>query len=203
MMRKFLILPVLFFTANTFAQMGDCDDAMNGIFDSIITKDYALTSQNNGEAYNASSYSKDKDVPLKYSPDKVFDGNIQTAWVEGAADEGLGEKLAFIIPEKSKSISIMPGLGIEKYFKMNNRVKTAKLVIYNIKEPYATQCYTALILGDIIFEKELSFTDEMKMQNFDLGLVTKEQTIAVLTITSVYDGSKWDDTCISEITIKQ
>jgi hypothetical protein len=160
--------------------------------------------------YSASSYLKDKKSPDRYAPFRAFDGKLETSWVEGKKGDGLGEKLAFSLKGAPVKIRIMPGFGIKKYFKMNNRVKTATLTIYAIKTILAHQCGEDYMIGDIVSKKRLNFQDSMTMQEFDTGLSGTEQKgiaetglIAVLEIHSVYKGTKWRDTCIAEIILVQ
>lgn len=156
--------------------------------------------------YSASSYLKDKKNPDRYAPFKAFDGKIETSWVEGKKDDGIGEKLAFSLMDSPVKIRIMPGFGIKKYFKMNNRVKSATLTVYAIKAVLAHQCGEDYMIGDIVSQKKLSFKDSMKMQEFETGLsgtehreIADKGLICVLEINSVYKGTKWRDTCIAEI----
>ena len=58
-----------------------------------------------------------------------------------------------------------------------------------------------LHFSEKLYDDMLEFKDEMSMQEF---LFSEPLSgIAVLEIMEVYQGEKWDDTCISEIKILQ
>ncbi len=160
--------------------------------------------------YSASSYLKDKKDPYRYAPLKAFDGKLETSWVEGKKGDGIGEKLAFELKDSPVKIRIMPGFGMKKYFKMNNRVKSATLTVYAIKAVLAHQCGEDYMIGDIVTQKKLNFKDSMTMQEFETGLsgtehrgIAEKGLMGVLEINSVYRGKKWRDTCIAEIIFVQ
>jgi WD40 repeat protein len=138
-----------------------------------------------------------------YSPKNAFDGNIDTAWVEGAKGAGEGERIAFFIPDGTSAFAILPGFGVEKYFSANSRVKKATLRIYSV---YYLE--TGLGGHSIEFDKELStidlqFEDVRKLQTKDLGrrfetTEPQQKLLGVLEIRDVYRGQD-PDTCIAEI----
>ncbi len=159
-------------------------------------------------AHSASSYLKDKKDPDRYAPSKAFDGKIETSWVEGKRDDGIGEKIAFYFRGSPLKIRIMPGFGMKKYFRMNNRVKSATLSFYVVKNVIAHQCGEDFQIDEkeIVSRKTIRFKDSMTMQEFDTGLSGTEHLeispgglIGVIEIDSVYRGIKWRDTCIAEI----
>ncbi len=158
--------------------------------------------------YSASSYLKDKKKPDRYAPLKAFDGKIETSWVEGKKDDGIGEKLAFFFRGSPLRIRIMPGFGMKQYFKMNNRVKSATLSFYVVKNVLAHQCGEDYRIDEkeIVSRKTIHFKDSMTMQEFTTGLsgtehleISPNGLMGVIEIDSVYRGTKWRDTCIAEI----
>ncbi len=152
--------------------------------------------------YGASSQLEEKSNPEKYKPGNAFDSDFKTAWVEGKEDDGAGESLTFISSYPVKRIGIMPGYGIEKFFRLNNRLKTAKLNIFSIAERDANQCigmfYTK---GELLKTETLKFEDIMTVQYFTQGNVPHSEKgyIYTIEIVSVYKGSKYNDTCIAEV----
>ena len=110
------------------------------------------------------------------------DGDISTPWEEGVEGDGIGEQITYE-PEagtKLQVIRIYPGNGrSDKAFQENNRPKTITLEIDGKKQA-------------------LNFDDAGYFYTFSSKKpVTAKQV--KLIIDSVYQGSKWQDTCISEV----
>ena len=166
--------------------------------------------------YEATSCLSGKKDPGKYCPDKAFDNDIKTSWVEGKENNGIKEKLAFHIKSNINKISILPGFGNAKYFKMNNRLKKIMLSIYKIS--MASPSETDVMgyeIGKLVKTYTLNFKDSMTMQTFDIGIkeigtykLPWDETeilecgyVGVIEIIEVYPGSKWKDTCIAEVKV--
>ena len=110
------------------------------------------------------------------------DGDTSTPWEEGVEGDGIGEQITYE-PEagtKLQVIRIYPGNGrSDKAFQENNRPKTITLEIDGKKQA-------------------LNFDDAGHFYTFSSKKpVTAKQV--KLIIDSVYQGSKWQDTCISEV----
>jgi hypothetical protein len=151
----------------------------------------------------------------KYNPAKAFDRDIRTSWVEGKPDDGIGEKIAFHV-STIDWIRIMPGFGVQKYFKMNNRLKKARISIYETREIAVHQYDTEYSFGKLVKTTILNFKDDMFMQKFYIGITEERKFkpkystsledygyIAILEIIEVYRGTRWRDTCIAEIEVVQ
>ena len=161
----------------------------------------------------ATTFLGDKKDPFLYSEKKAFDGDLKTSWVEGLKGDGIGEKIAFtpldfIRGMEITSISVVPGYGVEKYFRQNNRVKQAILSVYPTGI-YAAQWDMSYHIGDIIYQTTLTFDDDLRFQEFPLEIPGYEEDMVlaggvlfVLEIKEVYPGSDWDDACIAEIELK-
>lgn len=127
----------------------------------------------------------------KYTPDLAFDGRLDTSWQEGKTGEnpGVGEWIEITLPsDRLYTISLINGFAHtdEKYgdlYQLNSRVKTVK-VQYGANLEFATE----VTLKD--GEKGLQ-----ELGNFKTPKLR-------LTIMSVYPGSKWQDTSISEIKVR-
>ncbi len=135
-----------------------------------------------------------------YIAKKAIDGKFNTAWVEGKNNNGQGEwiKIALRLKPKYYSnnlhvmrVGIFPGIGIEKYFKSNNRLKKIKCTI---KTKNKTQ------------KINFNFQDIFKMHIFVFEIpqdivLNRKNPKAEFTfyIDETYEHSKWDDTCISEL----
>jgi len=121
-----------------------------------------------------------------YAPKNVFDGKKTTAWFEGSPGDGIGEwmKITFSESKKMKKIGLIAGYPkTAKLFKQNNRIKAATLIFSN---------------GDT---QVLNFKDKKEMQYFDIASDSKTSYVKIV-VNSVYRGSKYRDTCITEIDIK-
>lgn len=122
-----------------------------------------------------------------YGAQNVLDDDPATAWIEGAKGDGVGESLLLTLnkPTKVSQVGIMGGYGKSKniYF-ANNRVAELKVVI--------NDSYTIT----------RSLYDAMTLQFLDVGNYSKEVKTIKLMITKIYKGTKYDDTCISEIVIR-
>lgn len=150
--------------------------------------------------FDALPHTNDSDVPFymefsasstlppsktgNYEPGNVDDDDPGTAWVEGAKGHGVGEWIQveftgeFTEVPISK-IGIISGYAKGERFKQNNRIKKAQLVFSNGRR-------VSINLKD---------TAEMQYFSFEPVLTDKVK----LVIEDVYPGTKWDDTCISEI----
>jgi hypothetical protein len=168
-------------------------------------RSYSIDKGNIADLPASSSFLKDAKDTSRYTAEKAFDGKIETSWVEGRADDGIGESIAFYIDE-IKEIRILPGYGDPAYFKKNNRVKKASFAIFSIKEVHPTQCAIQYVF-DVkpVYKKILLFSDAMELQPYkiDFGQVNEKGKgfIGVITIEEVFRGSSWRDTCIAEIQV--
>ena len=121
----------------------------------------------------------------RYSHSNVLDGNIETAWVEGDAGDGINEWILIdfdkivqldylgIIPGYAKN----KGIGNDRWTQ-NNRVKTLFIEFSDKKR------------------KKVTLSDIESMQYI---IVDKKTSFVLLTIKDVYRGSLYNDACISEI----
>lgn len=159
-----------------------------------------------------------------YAWESIRDKNLTTAWVEGSSGDGIGEWV--IIPikgtyqyldyeddisDKQLLIKLQINNGFcknERTFNNNNRVKKAKITIYEVPliayEDYrGTQ---ALDEPSIMHETEILIEDTMNQQSFSFNCSPKASFLegslylyVQLTILDVYPGKKYQDTCISEL----
>lgn len=162
--------------------------------------------QKNLSSFNIISNSSSK---LKhYNTSNMFDKNPFTAWVEGVNGDGIHEWVAFRLNADKDSpsstpftihwIGVIPGYAKnQNIWKENNRVKTALLVIYSPGAPY----------GEYVVCR-MKFKDYNGLQIFrlpnDLAAPNMEPMTKTLwlIIEDVYKGTKYSDTCISEIVVR-
>jgi len=130
-------------------------------------------------AAEASSTLADK--KNRYSPPMTIDGNTATSWCEGKKTSGIGETITLTLKKKMtiEKLYIKNGFGIKKYFFLNNRARG--ITINGIPA----------LLSD--------------RPAFQVVTLTRPLTAQKLTIAiaSVYRGTKWNDTCIAEVSIKK
>jgi len=137
----------------------------------------------------ASSTLLEEGKPTDYlSADKAIDGDISTAWVEGMEGPGISESLTINLCRELElsGIALIPGYAqSQEVFWGNNRLKKARLEFSDGSS----------------FEQ--SFTDQICMQDISLpdSFVGLKTRYVKITILEVYPGSRWDDTCISEVAL--
>jgi len=120
---------------------------------------------------------------VNYKPSNVLDGRPGTPWAEGVPGYGVGEyiQLNFAEPLRVAKVVIVNGYGRPGDFEKNSRVEGAILRFSDGSQ------------------RKIRLADHYQPQTFTFPAV--RTTFMRLTITSVYPGSVWDDTCISEIQV--
>lgn len=144
----------------------------------------------------------------KYRAENMMDGDSKTVWAEGVKDFGFKEWVKISINFDKIFVPyyliIYSGHG-KNYdlFKKNNRIKTIVMRRYN---PCGTseQSYTKRFPVTYFFR--YSFEDKPGYHVLPIGDVYMEgcpgKPIEItLYIESVYPGSMYDDTCISELQV--
>jgi hypothetical protein len=131
----------------------------------------------------------------KYTEVMMSDGNFNTAWCEGAKDDGIGEWIEFHLknhPGKNAGKTSFSGINIANgYLKSkdtwekNSRVKEFKMDING-----KTVCY--INLSNSMFDQYVTFSDCYSVKPGD---------VIRFTITEVYPGSLYTDTCITEMVL--
>lgn len=104
-------------------------------------------------------------------------------WCEGEKDDGIGTTITMEKLYSDMTLSklyVKNGFGLRKYWKVNNRVKD--ITIENERGQEAT-----VTLKDTADFQTVTVSPELKGSKF------------TLTIKSVYRGTKYRDTCISEL----
>ena len=127
---------------------------------------------------NCSSYLTEKDKA--YTVENLSKSIMDTPWVEGVPGNGIGE--GFTI-ERAYTDYLLIVNGYISYkkpylYKQNGRIKKLKV--------------TGLTSGE---ERILEVLDTPHPQTIDISFITKNEDIRV-EIAEVYEGTKYDDTCI-------
>ena len=116
-----------------------------------------------------------------YGPRLAFDGDEATAWVPNNSGPGEWIQVFFKAPTLLTSVSIYGGYGVDlARYSTNNRVRQIRVIFPNGRA------------------RLLSLTDKMQMQRFDLPHRPVVPSVK-FEIVSVYRGTKYDSTPISEI----
>jgi hypothetical protein len=150
------------------------------------------------KAIRASSFLPDKadvyvtDGVIRQAPfdaARLFDGLRETAWVEGKADDGIGEYVAFSLDRPMCLVAVQNGFlrspidipekATWSYFEKNNRVAVLELRKENGDKAAA-----------------LRLADSRELQYFAVDLPPGSYRAV---IASIYKGSTWRDTCLGEL----
>ena len=120
-----------------------------------------------------------------YSHENCIDGNYNTAWVEGNPSNGTGEwiKVDFSSKKNLLYLGILP--GFLKYTQQGKDLWSANNSIAK----------ATLSLSDNTL-KTLYFSDSKAIHYFKID---KKTSYVKITIDSVFNGTNFNDACISEI----
>ena len=143
------------------------------------------------------------DFSCSFAAFRAFDKNQETAWSEGVKGPGIGEALVVKLEDSSKPIKIRPGFAIsEALFKQNNRPR--KIRVYAVAAMQSNATQIGLIYSDwkVLTSKEFELKDLNDWQTVQLPRHNGSNAhggFVIIEILSVYAGSKYDDTLISEV----
>ena len=119
-----------------------------------------------------------------YGPEHLIDADLRTAWVEGRRGHGEGERLVVGLggAHAVASVQVMNGYHKNRrLFQANSRVRRARLTFSNGH-------------GRIV-----TLSDAPGIQTFEFGGI--EATWVQFEILSVYAGTKYKDTAITEFRV--
>ena len=131
---------------------------------------------------SASATSSLYTIDTAYDASKLIDGDLNTSWQDGADGFGENEELVFNIggDKEINYIVIYNGNQIsDEHYYNNNRLKDAALVINGV-------------------EKNITLPDSKEAQAIQVNCSSTISSIKIV-IKSVYAGTVYDDTCISEV----
>ena len=121
---------------------------------------------------------------------RLFDGLRETAWAVRTPKGGIGEYVRFSVAEQVARLEVangyqrstvnFPDKDTWSFFGKNNRVKTLDIV----KDS-----------GGMVQQLQLADTREIQMFDLSLPPGTYRAVIA-----DIYRGSRWNDTCLGELT---
>lgn len=136
----------------------------------------------------------------------VVDDDLETCWAEGAKGNGIGETIELIFENNI----FLTGIGVVNGYIMdndtyinNNRIK--KLKIESIDSMGRVTADNIIMFDDIDYnqiDKEHIYNNMQVILDYGEGRkIESGNEVIRLTILDVYQGKKYDDTCISELLI--
>lgn len=134
---------------------------------------------------SATSFLSEPQYNIYHIPENICDNDLSTAWVEGVDGQGYGETLTIYMatPATVSGVTIVNGYqASEHVYYVNSRPRQLDVTING-------QFSFAIDLEDIMGEQSFSFDKPVEAQDISF------------TIKDVYPGSKYEDTCISEISL--
>ena len=149
-----------------------------------------------------------------YASSNLTDRNTTTAWVEGVAGPGIGEFAIVPGVDVSQKVKIWNGLGkSDALYHQNNRLKKINVHIFRTAQIDAAQCgniYKGLskVATRRIELKDFNGYQDLPLPTFKIekfkserfgGQEVEYQYMVGVEIVEVYAGTKYQDTCISEI----
>ena len=140
-----------------------------------------------------------------YGASNLDDDDIGTAWSEGVPGPGLGQWIAIASKDSFTAVVVNNGYCKDlRGWENNNRVKQARIRVYAFTRPEPTSVRVGKNKVEYVVEFDDKYEDAF-WQVWDgiTGISPKEYTsyLFILEILDVYRGKKYDDTCISNISL--
>lgn len=142
-------------------------------------------SMDNVSNVTATSYLKEPQYGFVHSPSNVIDESLSNAWVENAPGQGVEESITLYLDGTYKVSGFTINAGYQKSsstFKNNSRPD--KLLV-----TFSDGSSVDVFLEDVNSQQKVTFSSAV------------ETSSVTFTIMSVYPGSKYQDTAISEISL--
>lgn len=148
-----------------------------------------------------------------YSAGNISDNDPKTAWVEGVKGYGVGEVIIVPCLDLNKPVKIWSGYGkSESVYTTNSRPRKIRTVIIRADPGSPSQYGKNYENLKVISEASVILSDKNGYQNLAIPEFTsdsffsktfntymKYEYLLGIEILEVYPGTKYDDTCISEI----
>jgi len=120
---------------------------------------------------------------MTHSSDRLTDGTLSAAWVEGASDQGIGETVVLEFDDTYQINGLLIYAGYQKNEDLYSKNSRPKDILLQFSDG-TSFTYT---LADVYGEQDLLFESSVNSDYVSI------------TIQSVYPGSKYTDTVISEV----
>ncbi|MDY7232845.1 NADase-type glycan-binding domain-containing protein [Hyalangium rubrum] len=127
-----------------------------------------------------------------YHPSYVLDDDPKTAWVEGAEGDGIGESLTIPVSDlkSARAIRLVLFNGYQKSQGLLTANAAPKQLTVTVRGPGGAESA----------KKQLTLERKLGPQSFEIP-VTGAVSEVTLTIDSVHAGSKYKDTCVSDVQV--
>ncbi|WPB80233.1 hypothetical protein KYC5002_13960 [Archangium violaceum] len=127
-----------------------------------------------------------------YHPSYVLDDDPKTAWVEGTEGDGIGESLTIPVSalKSARAIRLVIFNGYQKSKALLNANSAPRQLTVTVRGPG----------GQESAKTQLTLERKLGPQSFDIP-VTGAVADVVLIIDSVHPGSKYKDTCVSDVQV--
>ncbi|HVP50162.1 MAG TPA: hypothetical protein VMT56_02965 [Candidatus Bathyarchaeia archaeon] len=141
---------------------------------------------------------------FNYEPKNLFDNDLNTAWVEGAAGSGVGEWVEVQFEEgvHIEAVGIINGYTKnEAIYKANNRIRKIRLDV-EFRDHWPANADPKSEDIDLTEKQFNELNRDVQapfiswLADYGMGRVVSKIRI---TILEVAPGAKYDDTCISEL----
>jgi hypothetical protein len=139
-----------------------------------------------------------------YGADKLFDGDLDTAWAEGASKSGVGEwvEVEFKEAKTLEAIGIVNGYTKnEALYRANDKIRKIRLDIEYVDRRYPNSHPETVEVE--LDEKQFNDLNRKAagpfiswLADFGMGELVKKIRLTILEVTP---GEKFSDTCIAEL----
>lgn len=127
-----------------------------------------------------------------YHPNYAFDDNVDTAWVEGAAGNGIGESLTWKVSTLESASKVI--LNIKNGYQKSDRLFAANAA------PRKIQVSLLRDAGKPVVSKSYELKKSKGIQRIELDIPKEEGfSLVELKIVSTHPGTVYKDTCVSDI----
>jgi hypothetical protein len=189
----------------------------NIVFKIICHEDEWVKEVNNSKCKCVSSSILESDDKVKYNPQYAIDNDKNTSWCpsKGKFGNGLYEFIILKVPYGIRGFRIFNGVSKStKLFYENNRIKKIYLALLteSIKSKFDT-CPRKTNYELAYQKRPILLKDQMSSQDiifskygkgfpwYDPWIKKSKDFYLVIGIVDIYKGTKYNDTCISEIEI--
>lgn len=157
------------------------DESDEGEYNEVASTDVASVTMENISLVEASSELSEHG--MTHSADRICDGSLHNAWVEGASGQGIGENVLFTFDDTYCISGMKIYAGYQKSKDLYNKNSRPKKIEITFSDGRS---------------KSFELKDHYGMQQIDFDEPVVSDNVRV-TIKSVYKGKKYKDTVISEI----
>lgn len=133
--------------------------------------------------YSVRASSELSERGMTHSVERIYDGRLNQAWVEGAPGQGIGESVTFTFDNIYKFSGIKVYAGYQKTRDLYRKNSRPKKITFKFSD--GSRC-------------SVNLKDHYGMQNINFDKSIEADEVKII-IDSVYKGTKYTDTVISEV----